>query len=153
MKNEAFSNPLSFEEAACLLKQPEFPWKHFKQIFPLGQRIYREGDYEQLLNLAMDALPSDLARETVLDVLDAQQCVMLEQSLLILRGLGDDGSASCAEFEGSAEFAGNFLEISRWVRDKYRLNRKNGWKANSWRDSAFDIMCSRDVGSDFSDKS
>ena len=146
MKFDAINSQLSFVEAAELLKQSAFPWKHFEKIFPLGARIYREGEYEQLLNLAVDALPSDLAREMLLDVLDAQQIVLLEQSLLILEGLEDNGSPDRHEFEGAAEFASSFLGISRGVRQRLGLKRQYAWKAESWRDSAFAIMCSREVG-------
>ena len=148
MRYELDELHLSFEEAVELLKQPAFPWKHFGKIFPLGARIYREGEYEQLLNLAVDALPSDLAREMLLDVLDAQQIVLLEQSLLILEGLGDNGSPDRHKFEGAAEFASSFLGISRGVRHRLGLKRQYGWKADSWHQSAFNIMCSRDVGPD-----
>ena len=114
----------------------------------MGERIYREGEYQQLLNLAVDALPSNLAREMLLDVLDAQQIVLLEQSLLILEGLGDRGSPDHQEFEGTAEFAGSFLGLSRGVRQQLGLRRKYGWKADSLHESAFDIMFSREVGPD-----
>ena len=54
---ESHSVPLSFVKAAELLKQPTFPWTHFRQIFPLGPRIHSEGEYEQLFILALVLVP------------------------------------------------------------------------------------------------
>jgi hypothetical protein len=114
----------SLEEALRSIGDKGFRWEDFREIFPFGFLGLREGEYERLVDAALESLPDDRERAVLLDLLDAQWCVYIEQ-LWIAHEFGGDPQ----RFVGKNHFALARLQMSSNIRGARGLPKKDGRRA------------------------
>jgi len=114
----------SLPEMVQEIKTKGFSWASFQELFPFGYLKITEGQYLQLVNAVLDALPDDRQRSLLLDLLDTQWCVFIEQKW-IAREFNSDPNL----FIGINHFALARLQIGSSMRAERNLGYKDGRRA------------------------
>jgi hypothetical protein len=114
----------SFPEIVQEIKTKGFSWASFQEIFPCGFLKITEGQYIQLLNAVLDALPDDRQRALLLDLVDTQWCVFIEQKWIAREFYSDPNL-----FLGVKHFALARLQLGSSMRAERNLGHKDGRRA------------------------
>jgi hypothetical protein len=86
-----YAKRFPFEETLKKIGEKGFRWEDFREIFPFGGAHLLEGQYQRLVEAALESLPNDRERILLLDLLDAQWCVYFEQIWIAHKFCGDPG--------------------------------------------------------------
>ena len=116
---------MDFDSSMRQLERDGFSWKLFRDYFPFGDIGLREGSYQKLVVKILECLESDKERELLLDMLDAQNCVFLEQ--VWIQNENSEGTEQPFPVEG--HFITAQLQINSNLRYQYGLAKKDARQA------------------------
>ena len=114
----------AFDQTIETIRANGFAWAQFRDVFPFGFLGIREGQYQQLLDVVLDCLPTDDDRSLLLDLLDAQWCIFIEQLWIAHERTGNPEL-----FAGEVHFALARLQMSSNIRHARQLPEKDGRRA------------------------
>ena len=81
-----FSNP---DEALESIQKDGFEWRLVREYFRFTDDWLSEGQYDELLGMALASINKDAGKDVLLDMLDLQYAIFLEQVALQERMIGE----------------------------------------------------------------
>ena len=119
-----FDNNFSFPERLQEVKNKGFSWPDLERFFPFGFLGMREGEYIQIINAVLDALPDQKQRSLLLDFIDAQWCLFIEQKWIAREFSADENLFLVENHQALAR-----LQIGSNIRSQKNLICKDGRRA------------------------
>jgi len=110
---------MKYEVAFRSVEAEGFKWELFQEYFPFGDEALGEGDYQRLLGFALLKLETDAQRQILLDLLDAQACVLTEQVWVIQEMTSKQHGSKQQQMSG--HFPTAWLQINENFRREYGL--------------------------------
>jgi hypothetical protein len=134
-----FDNP---QEAIEELRSNGFDWALLHDIFRYDDRWLSEGQYEELLTLALASISSDKGRSVLLKILDLQYVCLLENESLRGGMLEDQDSGKIAlsgvEPEESYLFPNPECMFGERIVSYLAINAREQFKLDGSRNGAFE---------------
>lgn len=110
-KNGYFSNP---NEALEAIQKDGFDWRLIREYFRFTDDWLSEGQYGELLGMALASINKDAGKDVLLDMLDLQYAIFLEQVALQERMIGEVACEEKSVAFGERVMA--YLEINSQYR-------------------------------------
>lgn len=115
---------MNYKDSVAALESEGFLWARFRDYFPFGDVSLREGNYQRLVDRILSLLPTAEEKATLLSLLDAQACVLLEQVWVQQEQAEDSGKKSV-----DGHFITAWLQINSNFRHSLRLRDRDARSA------------------------
>jgi len=112
---------MKYDDSIAALDSEGFMWERLRDYFPFGDISLGEGDYQRLVERILALLPSPDQKSTLLSLLDAQTCVLLEQVWVQQEQAAQLGRQS----EVDGYFISAWLQINRNFRHNLGLRDRD----------------------------
>jgi hypothetical protein len=113
---------MNFENSLKSIQTKGFDWALFRDYFPFGDISLREGNYQRLVEAALDALSLSKEQAQLIAMLDAQAAVFWEQAFVQNEALE---KLNIEPTGVDAHIAAAWIQINSNLSFKYKLPHRN----------------------------
>ena len=113
---------MKYKDSLESIQTNGFEWALFREYFPFGDISLREGNYQRLVEAALNALSHHDDRRQLMALLDAQAAVFLEQAFVQNEALE---KLNIEPTGIEAHFTSAWIQINSNLSFKYKLPHRN----------------------------
>ena len=121
MTKALFKSQMKYKDSLDSIQTNGFEWALFREYFPFGDISLREGNYQRLVEAALNALSHHDDRRQLMALLDAQAAVFLEQTYVQNEALE---KLNIEPTGIDAHFASAWIQINSNLSFEYKLPRR-----------------------------
>jgi hypothetical protein len=113
---------MKFENSLKSIQTNRFDWALFREYFPFGDISLGEGNYQRLVEAALDALSFSEEQTQLIAMLDAQAAVFWEQSFVQNEALE---KMNIEVTSVDAHIAAAWIQINSNLSRQYKLSQRD----------------------------